>query len=97
MRFEVIGSNQGKESLPHFVVGEVQQVGTGQKVIPLDSKVAALVNHGQRTLHISFIIHKHALVIVLARQLVDLLVAVVKQTDEVGGRARGKPVVTKHP
>ena len=94
-RFQVVGGQQGEESLAHLVVGEVQQETARTAVVLLDGEVPALVNHGQGTLHVGLVVHKHGGVVEASGQLVDVLVAAGKQADEVGGRAGGEPVVAE--
>ena len=88
----VVGQHRDEASF-YFIVGEVQHEGVRLEVKVLDGEVAALVNHGERTIHIGLVVNKLLLHVVAARHLVYILAEVVEQTDEVGGRACAEPVV----
>ena len=90
---EIVGGQGGDEAAADLPVREVEKVGVAAGVVILDSQVPALINHRERPFHIGLVIHEHLGLVVFPYKLVDILLAMRKQTDKIGRSARGKPIV----
>ena len=97
LRAEIVGGNQREETLFHLVVRQIEQVGVGEAVVVLDGQITALIDHGQRALHVRPVVDKIRRVVILPRQLVEVLVRMAEQAYQVTGRTRAKPIVLDIP
>ena len=79
LRTEIVGGNQREETLFHLIVGQVEQVGVGEAVVVLDGQITALIDHGQRALHVRSVVDKVRRVVILPRQFVEILVRMMEQ------------------
>ena len=69
-----------------------KQVRLHLAVVVLYGEVAALINHRQMPLAISTIINKFALIIILARKVVQVLLIVLQEAYEVSRRTSAEPI-----
>lgn len=65
------------------MVGEVEFIFIVLAVVALDSEITALVYHRHRCLHCGAIVGKLYGLVGAADDVLDILIAVVKQSDEV--------------
>ena len=92
---EIVRNQQGGHAAPHLLVGKVQPIGVEFHIVVLDGQVSALVNHRQGLFDGGLVVDEVRRRIVAAGHLVDAFVVVLHQPDQIGGRARGEPIVVQ--
>ena len=90
---EIVGGKHVNEAWTHFLIREVEHILPHITVVVLYCEIAALVDHRQRPLSVCLIVYKFRRTVIFPNHLVDVLVAMFKQTHKIGRCAGGKPEV----
>ena len=93
--FQIIGRYHRNKSILHFIIREIKKKRTSPKIKVFDSKVSALINHGERLLHISLIVNEFFGTVIASCQFIQILLRMVEQTNQISGSSAGKPEIAE--